>query len=60
MVTVLIESIETHFREVKDPIIVTKNQSPLFIDILVIAMCGAINGVNYWTGVAVYGWAKEA
>jgi len=59
MATALIESIEMHFDELKDPRRVTENQYHHFIDILVIAICGAISGANYWTAIAAYGRAKE-
>ncbi len=59
MSSALIESIEEHFTELSDPRRQTKNQSHNFIDVLVIAICGAICGANYWTGVAAYGRAKE-
>jgi len=59
MATALIESIEMHFDELKDPRRVTENQYHHFIDILVIAICGAISGANYWTAIGAYGRAKE-
>lgn len=56
----LLKTIETHFASLQDPRIKTKNTRHNFIDILFIAICGAICGANYWTGVAAYGRSKEA
>jgi predicted transposase YbfD/YdcC len=60
MAGALIETIEEHFKPLKDPRRETKNQHHNFVDILVIAICGAISGANYWTGIAAYGRAKES
>ncbi|MFV2058999.1 MAG: ISAs1 family transposase, partial [Thiohalomonadales bacterium] len=43
----------------EDPRRETKNKFHLFVDILVIALCGAICGANHWTSIAAYGRAKE-
>lgn len=55
----LLQTIDTHFSSLKDPRMTTKNMRHNFIDILVISICGAICGANYWTGIAAYGRAKE-
>lgn len=60
MSTALVESMETYFGELEDPRRETKNKYHLFMDILVIAVCGAICGANTWTGIAAYGRAKES
>ena len=60
MPSALIDSIETHFKILNDPRRETLNKQHKFIDILVIAMCGAISGANYWTSIAAYGRSKEA
>ena len=60
MATALLTSIREHFTVLKDPRRDTKNKHHNFIDVLVIAICGAICGANHWTGIAAYGRAKEA
>ncbi len=60
MTSALIESIENSFSTMSDPRRETKNKHHNFIDILVIAMCGAICGANHWTGISAYGRAKES
>jgi len=60
LTTALLESIEEHFNNLEDPRRDTKNKYHLFSDILAIAICGAICGANYWTGIAAYGRAKES
>lgn len=60
MATVLLNSIQEHFIDLKDPRRETKNKCHNFVDILVIAICGAICGANYWTGITAYGRAKES
>lgn len=60
MASALLTSIQEHFTDVKDPRRETKNKRHNFIDVLVIAICGAICGANNWTGIAAYGRAKEA
>lgn len=55
----LLNTIDTHFSSLQDPRMITKNTRHNFIDILFIAICGAICGANYWTGIAAYGRAKE-
>ncbi len=60
MAVVLLDSIQEHFIDLKDPRRETKNKCHNFLDILVIAICGAISGANYWTGIASYGRAKES
>lgn len=60
MAVVLLASIQEHFIDLKDPRRETKNKCHNFLDILVIAICGAISGANYWTGIASYGRAKES
>jgi predicted transposase YbfD/YdcC len=52
-------SIEAHFQGLQDPRRHTLNQRHKFIDILVIAICGAICGANDWVAVATFGKAKE-
>jgi hypothetical protein len=53
-------SIETHFQDVQDPRRQTLNQRHKFLDLLVIAVCGAMCGANDWVAVATFGRAKEA
>ncbi len=60
MPSALLESIESHFNMLKDPRRETKNKCHNFIDILVIAICGAICGANKWTQISAYGRSKEA
>jgi len=55
----LSSSIETHFEPLPDPRKTTKNMRHKFLDILVIAVCGAICGANDWVAVATFGEAKE-
>ena len=52
-------SIEAHFQGVQDPRRQTLNQRHKFLDLLVIAVCGAICGANDWVAVATFGTAKE-
>jgi predicted transposase YbfD/YdcC len=52
-------SIEAHFQGLQDPRRQTLNQRHTFMDILVIAICGAICGANDWVAVATFGEAKE-
>jgi len=59
MQTALVESIEKNFCDMQDPRRETKNKSHDFVDILVIALCGAICGANNWTSISAYGRAKE-
>ncbi len=51
--------IGAHFRELPDPRRETMNGRHKFLDILVIAICGAICGANDWVAVAAFGRAKE-
>jgi predicted transposase YbfD/YdcC len=55
----LSRSIERHFQELPDPRRETLNRRHLFIDVLVIAICGIICGANNWVAVATFGRAKE-
>lgn len=55
----LLNTIETHFSSLQDPRMTTKNTRHNFIDILFIAICGAICGANHWTGISAYARAKE-
>ncbi|MDH3327542.1 MAG: ISAs1 family transposase [Gammaproteobacteria bacterium] len=59
MSVALVSSIENNFSNMEDPRKETKNKNHNFVDILVIAMCGAICGANHWTSIAAYGRAKE-
>jgi predicted transposase YbfD/YdcC len=59
MGTNLYRSLEEHFKGVQDPRRTTLNQRHLFLDILVIAICGAICGANDWVAIARFGKAKE-
>lgn len=59
MTTALIESIEMNFNDINDPRKETINKYHIFIEILVIALCGTICGANHWTSIAAYGRAKE-
>jgi len=54
-----LSTIETHFSSLQDPRMTTKNTRHNFIDILFIAICGAICGANHWTGISAYARAKE-
>lgn len=56
----LSQSINEYFTTLADPRRETKNKIHNFLDILTIAMCGAICGANYWTEIAAYGRAKES
>ncbi len=59
MTTALVESIEMNFNDIDDPRRKTKNKYHIFIEVLVIALCGTICGANNWTSIAAYGRAKE-
>lgn len=59
MTTALVESIEMNFNDINDPRKETINKYHIFIEILVIALCGTICGANHWTSIAAYGRAKE-
>ena len=59
MTSALVESIKEHFSDLNDPRRETKNKHHQFIDVLIIAICGAICGANHWTGIAAYGRSKE-
>jgi len=59
MAVALVKSIEANFNSMDDPRRETKNKFHNFIDIIVIALCGAICGANNWTSIAAYGRAKE-
>ena len=56
----LLDTVQEHFSALADPRRETKNQYHEFVDILVIALCGAICGANHWTSVATFGRAKES
>jgi predicted transposase YbfD/YdcC len=56
-------SIKRHFRKLKDPRRRHRRRH-LFLDILVIAICGVISGCNSWTQIAAFGrkrhdWLKR-
>lgn len=56
-------SIKKHFRKLKDPRRRHRRRH-LFLDILVIAICGVISGCNSWTKIAAFGrkrhvWLKR-
>jgi len=56
-------SIKKHFRKLKDPRRRHRRRH-LFLDILVIAICGVISGCNSWTEIAAFGrkrhvWLKR-
>lgn len=55
----LTHSMTTHFQSLPDPRKPTENTRHKFIDILAIAICGAICGANDWVAVATFGTAKE-
>jgi predicted transposase YbfD/YdcC len=55
----IVHSIEVHFQDIQDPRRQTLNQRHKFLDLLVIAVCGAICGANDWVAVATFGKAKE-
>jgi len=59
LASALLGTIQEHFMELEDPRRKTKNTCHNFVDVLVIAICGAICGANYWTGIAAYGRSKE-
>jgi H+/Cl- antiporter ClcA len=54
-----IVAIEEHFSSLPDPRRTTANQRHKFIDVLVIAICGAICGADGWTAIEQFGKAKE-
>ena len=47
----LIIAVEEHFKSLPDPFSQTANQRHKFIDILVIAICGAICGADGWVAI---------
>jgi predicted transposase YbfD/YdcC len=55
----LIIAVEEHFKSLPDPRRKTANQRHKFIDILVIAICGAICGADGWVAIEKFGEAKE-
>lgn len=55
----LVVAIEEHFSSLPDPRRETANQRHKFIDILVIAICGAICGADGWVAIETFGKAKE-
>jgi hypothetical protein len=55
----LIVAIEEHFSSLQDHRCQTANQRHNFIDVLVIAICGAICGADGWTAVELFGKAIE-
>ena len=60
MACALLDTVQEHFSGIDDPRSETKNQCHEFVDILVIALCGAICGANHWTSVVTFGRAKES
>jgi hypothetical protein len=52
-------TIEKHFKSLPDPRRKTANQRHQFIDILVIAICGAICGADGWVAIEKFGEAKK-
>ena len=59
MGTHLAHSLTTHFHALADPRKPTDNTRHKFIDILAIAICGAICGANDWVAIATFGTSKE-
>jgi len=60
MASKLVQTVEEHFSDLADPRRETENKLHYFIDILIIAICGAICGANDWVAIARFGKAKEA
>jgi hypothetical protein len=54
----LIIAVEEHFKSLPDPFSQTANQRHKFIDILVIAICGAICGADGWVAIEKFGEAS--
>ena len=54
----LVSDLTEHFSNLEDPR--SDNKSHLLIDILVIAICAAIWGLNTWVDVELFGQAKES
>ena len=54
------QSFLAHFQTLSDPRKLTGNTVHTFLDILMIAVCGALCGADYWTDVAAFGHAQEA
>ena len=55
----LIIAVEEHFKFLPDPRRKTANQRHQLIDILVIAICGAICGADGWVAIEKFGEAKK-
>jgi predicted transposase YbfD/YdcC len=51
-------AIKKHFRKLRDPRR-QHRQRHLFLDILVIAICGVISGCNSWTQIAAFGRKRQ-
>lgn len=49
----------THFQTLPDPRKQTDNTVHLFLDILMIAVCGVVCGAESWTAIATFGKAQE-
>ena len=53
------QSFLAHFQPLPDPRKQTDNTVHQFLDIVMIAICGAVCGADNWTAIAVFGEAQE-